>query len=54
MEGCAGEVIGLIAVRDGGRGSAKEGNRIGETKGLKMSSLKAILCREKRGALTAN
>lgn len=33
-EGCAEDVIGLIAFREGGRGLGREGNSIGDIKGL--------------------
>ncbi len=34
MEGCAGDTMGEMAMREGGRGEAWEGNRIGDMNGL--------------------
>lgn len=34
MEGCAGEMIGEMALREGGKGRACEGKRMGDMKGL--------------------
>lgn len=34
MEGCAGEMMGEMASREGGKGEACEGKRMGDMKGL--------------------
>lgn len=34
MEGCAGEMMGEMALREGGKGEALEGKRMGEMNGL--------------------
>lgn len=38
MDGCAGEIMGETASREGGKGEAWEGKRMGDMNGLSMGN----------------